>query len=592
MNNKPLPSGGYIKQPLESRIRLEEIRMLYGSMMFSMLATFAVSLIMFIVLFDHASSRQALIIWFAVMIMSIMLRSWDSYCFINAGTEIQNRELWGKRFLLGSTFSGFWWGMLSWLGHSAESGYQTLIVVSIIGVAGGSLATLSYRWQTIVFFLMPALLLLELRLIFEDTDFFRAVSYMLAVFILFTLTTSRRAYTNSNQNVRLRIEADYNEEALKEAKNEAEQANSSKSAFLSTMSHELRTPLHAILGYAQLLERGKPLSKQQSHNIREIDKAGKLLLELVNEILDLASIEKGNLQLNMTSISLVELIRECKALVQPLADEKHIQIDIQDASCHVHADYTRLKQSILNLLTNSIKYNNESGKVSIKCRQLNNKRVRIDVRDTGYGIDADMQEHLFQPFNRLETGSEIEGSGIGLAITRQLVEKMNGTISVKSVIGEGSTFSIELDSYVSDDSADTVIKTELDNSSYTEINHDVPRKKILLVEDNSVNLKLIEHQIKVLGYQADMAADGIEALKLFRKNNYGLVITDCNMPNMNGYELTSIIRQEDNSNIPVVALTADAFPEKEDKCLAAGMNARLVKPLDMETLENTINQYI
>ena len=197
MKKKDQPADSESNQAMESRIQLEEIRMLHGSMMFSMLATFAVSLIMYLVMFGHADSTVYLSLWFAVMVASILLRSWDSYCFNRASANEQAKESWSTRFLAGCTFAGFWWGMLAWLGYSAENEYQTLIVVCIVGVAGGSLATLSYRWKTIAFFLMPALISLEIRLILEDKAFFEVVSYLLAVYILFTLSTSRRAYKNS-----------------------------------------------------------------------------------------------------------------------------------------------------------------------------------------------------------------------------------------------------------------------------------------------------------------------------------------------------------------------------------------------------------
>ena len=578
-------TGNGSNQTMASRIQLEEIRMLYDSMKFALLATFAVSLIMYFVMFNHASSTQSLSLWFVIMMVSVALRGWDTYLFNNATPDAQRKNSWGTRFFIGSTFAGFWWGMLSWLGHSTENEYQGLIVVCIVGITGGSLATLSYRWQTIVFFMMPALLLVELRLIFEDDDFSKVLSYLVAVFILFVLSASWRAYKNSNQNVRLRIEAGYNEKALLEAKNQAEQANAAKSTFLSHMSHELRTPLHAILGYAQLLEHDKAPSEQQSNNIREIDNAGKLLLELVDEILDLARIEEGNLKLSMTSIALDEVVKECKSLVQPLADEKNIRIDITDTSARVHADYTRLKQTILNLLTNSIKYNYDDGSVTIGARQLDDNRVRIDVTDSGRGIAREQQAFIFQPFSRLDPESGIEGTGIGLSIAKQLVEMMNGVIKVESNIDKGSTFSIELDSHLP--ASDVIVDVEQKTANHTAVQTilDAANTKILVVEDSRPNLRLIEHQLGMLGYEADLATDGNEALELFRNNRYGLVITDCNMPNMNGYELTSIIRNEEHSDTPVIALTADAFPEREEKCLAVGMNARLIKPINMEMLK-------
>ena len=576
-----------------SRIQLEEIRMLYGSMMFSMLATFVVSLIMYLVLLGHSRSTEYLTSWFAVMAASILLRSWDSYRFINTLPEEQSRTSWGTRFLAGSTFAGFWWGMLPWLGYSLENEYQALIVVCIVGVAGGSLATLSYRWHTIVFFLMPALLLLELRLIFENNEFFRVVSYLLALFILFTLSTSRRAYKNSNQNIRLRIEADFREDALTAAKNEAEHANKAKSIFLSNMSHELRTPLNAIIGYTQLLGHDESLTSKQRANINEINAAGELLLELVNQILDLSTIEEGNLKISMEPVAVDELLQECTSLVQPLAHKKNIHLECNtDFSGFVMADHVRLKQIILNLLSNAIKYNRANGTVTLGCSRTTGNGVRIEVRDTGYGIARNKLSSLFEPFNRLEVNTKkIEGTGIGLTISRKLAEMMKCTLHVESERGRGSTFWVELQGCTR--SADNMAADAPGRASVFDVDcSDLLRKeKILIVEDNPTNLKLISSQLSALGYEADHASNGMEALKMASDRDYALVLTDCNMPIMDGYELTAEIRKNNNP-VPIIALTADAFPEREQECLSAGMNDRMIKPVSLQQLDNMLGKWL
>jgi len=579
---------------MESRIQLEEIRMLYGSMMFSMLATFAVSLIMYLVLLGHTISNDYLSLWFAIMVVSILLRSWDAYRFIRTSPDEQSKKSWGTRFLIGSTFAGFWWGILSWLGYSAENEYQTLIVVCIVGVAGGSLATLSYRWRTTILFLLPALLILELQLILDRTEFFKIVSYLLAVYILFIISTARRAYKNSNQNIRLRIEADFREDALRAAKNEAEHANEAKSIFLSSMSHELRTPLNAIIGYTQLLEHDESLNQKQRDNIKEINNAGGLLLELVNQVLDLSSIEEGNMEVSIEPVVLQDVLQECKSLIQPLADKNHIRLDfITDFTGYVMADHTRLKQIILNLLSNAIKYNHDNGMVNIRCSHIAENRVRIEVRDTGYGIPDNKLNSLFEPFNRLDINpKKIEGTGIGLTISKKLTEMMKGTLSVQSETGRGSTFWIELEGSqshimksMSDDQKKPAYTLDADSSDL------IHEKKILIVEDNPSNLKLISSQLSALGYKADLASNGKEALKMTTTNDYALVITDCNMPIMDGYELTIEIRKN-NSRIPVIALTADAFPEREQQCLTAGMNARIVKPVNLKQLGNMLETWL
>jgi signal transduction histidine kinase len=576
---------------MESHVQLEEIRMLYGSLPFSMLAALAVSVIIYLVLLGHTRSPEQLSFWFTVMLASIVLRSWDSYAFNKTAPEEQSKRSWSLRFLFGSTFSGFWWGMLSWLGHTTENEYQILIVLSIVGVAGGSLITLSFRWRTIVLFLVPALLLLELHLIIADNEFFDIVSYLLAVYILFTLSASRRAYKNSNQNIRLRIEADIREEALRKAKNEAEQANEAKSIFLSNMSHELRTPLNAILGYTQLLRHDGSLSLKQQENITEIDDAGNLLLELVNQVLDLSSIEEGNLRISIESMPLESVLKECKALIQPMADENHVRLDfITDCAEYIRADHTRLKQVILNLLSNAIKYNHENGMVTVRCQYAAADRVRIVVEDNGFGIPQDRLQNLFEPFTRLENNpKKVEGTGIGLAISKKLTEMMNGTLNVQSEIGQGSTFWIELESSDNNGGCNKS-RGQRDFFAKLEQSEKARTTKVLIVDDNPSNLKLISNQLRIIGYKADLASNGKEGLNMFKSNDYALVLTDCNMPIMDGYELAIEIRKE-NSQIPVIALTADAFPEREQECLSAGMNDRIIKPVNLQNLEKILQKW-
>ncbi len=587
-------------QVLETRIRQEEIRMLYGSMPFSVLATVSASLIVFITLFGHVENTDALILWLAVMLVSILLRALDTYSYHISSAVRKHNNMWGWRFLLGATFAGIWWGMLAWLGYSSRNEYLALIVICIVGVAGGSMSTLSYRWQTIAFFLMPALSLLELKLLLIGGAFSGAISTLLAVFILFTLSTSRRIYQNTNQNVRLRIEANFREQALMAAKNEAVRASQAKSRFLSSMSHEFRTPLNAILGFSQLLQYDEHMDESRRMHIHEINSAGKHLLELVNQILDLAKIEDGNLQVNLTQVPLGEVIYACQSLIKPLAQEKQIQLHFyENIDGHVRADRTRLKQVILNLLTNAIKYNHHFGSVYLRCAASAPNRIRIEIEDSGHGIPQSIQHKLFQPFQRLESeATQIEGTGIGLSIAKQLTEMMHGSIGCISMVGEGSTFWIELDGTLEHSldaiPATTVTLDAASESSQVTAHSSISTSgalRILVVEDNITNQKLIVSQLKALGYMADIATQGEQALELYRNQQYQLIITDCNMPVMDGYALAQAIRRGGDTRTPIIALTADAFPESATKCQQAGINDRIIKPVTLKTLRNTIHKW-
>ncbi len=246
--------------------------------------------------------------------------------------------------------------------------------------------------------------LLELRLLFESDTFSRTISFLLLVFIFFTLSISRKIYKNTNQNVRLRIEADFRERALIEAKEEAERANRAKSSFLSRMSHDLRTPLNAILGFSQLLKYDPEINSTQRANTMEIIAAGKHLLDLVNQILDLAKIEEGKLQVHLKQIWLEDVLADCHSLIKPMAAEKQIQLNFDSCQGNiVNADRTRLKQILLNLLSNAIKYNHHLGTVSLHCHAISETRVRIEIMTT---------EKVFQPTCRTVYFYHLTGLGM------------------------------------------------------------------------------------------------------------------------------------------------------------------------------------
>ncbi len=368
----------------------------------------------------------------------------------------------------------------------------------------------------------------------------------------------------------------------------ADEANRAKSDFLSSMSHELRTPLSAILGFAQLIESGSPPpTVSQKRSLGQILQAGWYLLELINEILDLALVESGQLSLSLEAISLAEVVRESAAMVEPLAQKRAVDLRFPDTSGigFVHADRIRVKQVLTNLLSNAIKYNKVGGTVLVSCHADTPGSIRIRVQDTGEGLGAEQLGQLFQPFNRLgqeTTGSE--GTGIGLVMTKRLVELMGGAIGVESTIGEGSTFWVEL--LVATDSSMQVDRIESTFVAPTAAGAGLPTHTLLYVEDNTANLMLVEdlitrrHDVRLL-----TAKDGASGIAMARACRPDVILMDIHLPGISGVQALGVLAQDPaTARIPVLALSANAIPRDIENGLRAGFFRYLTKPVKLDEL--------
>jgi PAS domain S-box-containing protein len=402
---------------------------------------------------------------------------------------------------------------------------------------------------------------------------------LLSVSLVRSSTGDPVHFVSQIQNISKRRAA---EQMLQEAKTEAEIANHAKSDFLASMSHELRTPLNAVIGFAQMLELNLPqnLTASQTEYIRYIINGGNHLLDLVNEVLDLAGIESGRLHMSIEPLRVHDVLGNVFTSMSPLATKAGLIFEVPDAAevGDVLADNLRLRQVLINLVSNAIKYNRPGGAVKLTATRMPGGAVRFAVADTGVGIAQDRQKEVFKPFERL--GAEhtsIEGTGIGLALSRRIVEAMNGTIGFSSDVGIGSEFWVELPEASAEDTGPLLLLPST-----------APRAaaggfSLLHIEDNPSNLRLVERIVSTLPDVAILMAQtpqlGLEMAVAHRPD---VIVLDLNLPEINGYEVLARLRSRpETCDIPVVALSAAAFPNDVKKGLAAGFFRYLTKPLDL-----------
>ncbi len=384
------------------------------------------------------------------------------------------------------------------------------------------------------------------------------------------------------------------EEAVWKA-NEAARANREKSEFLSRMSHELRTPLNAILGFAQLMEMDV-LGPEHHESLEHILKGGRHLLDLVNEVLDIARIEAGRLAIALEAVPVNEVVREALDMIAPLAANVNVRVHAEGAGAperHIRADRQRITQVLLNLLSNAVKYNHPGGSVTLASESTPEGQLRIKVSDTGPGIPPERMDSLFTPFERLgaeQTG--IEGTGLGLALSKRLVEAMGGKLGVESTVGKGSTFWVEF--------ARAEVPIQRRESKTQDVSHPAESgapsraRTVLYIEDNLPNFELIRHLLSHRSkFRLLPAMQGRLGLDLAREHRPHLILLDLHLPDISGDEVLRRLRADpETSQIPVIMISADAMPAQIDRLLAAGASAYLTKPIDIKKFLDLVNEIL
>ena len=377
---------------------------------------------------------------------------------------------------------------------------------------------------------------------------------------------------------------------------EAQHANQAKTRFLFNMSHDIRTPMNAIIGYTQLLENNLDNKKQALDYISKLKSSSTILLSLINYILEMTQIESGKLDLKKEIGDLDDLVKNIDVVVEPLIKEKklHYSYHLEIKHHHIICDKTKLREIVLNILSNAIKYTPEGGNVELLIQEIsfeNNKvKYHFIIIDNGIGMKEDFLPHIFEEFAREKTSTEskVPGVGLGLPIVKSLIDMMNGTIQVESKLNKGTKFTVEL-SFL------TSLQVENVNERNTST-LDFSGKHILLVEDNELNAEIGIELLNTFKVIIDLAKNGEECIKILEKmpeGYYDLILMDIQMPIMDGYEATKIIRSFNNKNaqIPIIAMTANAFEEDRKHALQLGMNEHLAKPVDIEKLKDVLTKY-
>jgi len=377
---------------------------------------------------------------------------------------------------------------------------------------------------------------------------------------------------------------------------EAQHANQAKTRFLFSMSHDIRTPMNAIIGYTQLLENNLDNKKQALDYISKLKSSSTILLSLINYILEMTQIESGKLDLKKEIGDLDDLVKNINLVVEPLIKEKklHYSYHLEIKHHHIICDKTKLREIVLNILSNAIKYTPEGGNVELLIQEIsfeNNKvKYHFIIIDNGIGMKEDFLPHIFEEFAREKTSTEskVPGVGLGLPIVKSLIDMMNGTIQVESKLNKGTKFTVEL-SFL------TSLQVENVNERNTST-LDFSGKHILLVEDNELNAEIGIELLNTFKVIIDLAKNGEECIKILEKmpeGYYDLILMDIQMPIMDGYEATKIIRSFNNKNaqIPIIAMTANAFEEDRKHALQLGMNEHLAKPVDIEKLKDVLTKY-
>ncbi len=612
--------------PQDERIlQTQIIRLITGSG-FSNVAGIAMAFI-WVGLIWNDLPQEILIVWLGVMSLLFFYRFSSHYFKLYSDeSKLPIDKYVVRRWYLVSVFlTGAGWGITSMLMFPFNELHQIVLAFILVGVSASGVSYSSVAW-VYYGFVGSALLPLMFRLFYAGGEVYYALSAMTLFFLGVMIMAVHRMYKSSvtelklsyknetlikgltkasthleSLNDNLKDEIDHGKkigEQLKIAKDRAEKMSQAKGEFLANMSHEIRTPMNGVIGTLQLLE-DTSLSPEQKEFVDIAHKSADALLAILNDILDLSKIEAGKLSFENIAFDLSQIINDIVVLYSLKAEQQGVFMSQEFDSALPGAlmgDPTRIRQIIVNLVSNALKFT-DKGEVKIGVDVINSKANHVDLKvsvsDTGIGIPQGAQQTLFNAFTQADgsTTRKYGGTGLGLAIVSQLVEMMDGELGVDSVEGEGATFWFTATFQCTDTVVDVVTESIVSNEAT------VLNAKILLVEDNPINQMVAQKMLEKLGLKAEQANNGVEALKLLGEQAYDLVLMDCQMPEMDGFDATREIRKLEiksiNQNaLPIVAMTANVMSGDRERCLEVGMDDYIGKPVQRDQLESVLRKWL
>jgi len=605
------------------KIWREQIRLVENNASLSNIVSFVVAVLLALVLWPEGS-HSLIISWVAYMALLTFIRIIMSY-FQKDDDNSLIYDVFGKWYLIAILMTAIGWGIGGYLLFPVNPIHQLILGFVLAGIASGGVSVMAPIVKLYYFYLFLVLFPVVIRLMTMGDEFIilslTTFFYMLVMVsigsrINKSVLTSLEVRFHNESLIKFMSQArneseDLNEELsteieqrkriekeLNKAKEAAEAASKTKSEFLANMSHEIRTPMNGILGTLQLLQ-GSKLTESQMEYVGIAYNSGQALLSLLNDILDFSKIEAGKLKLESIPFNLQTLIKELTVLLKQKADERKVELLTEvdpEIPVIIKGDSVRIRQILANLMTNAIKFT-EQGTVTVKAKVLEKNersvRLRLEIQDTGIGIAEEAQRKLFNSFTQADgsTTRKYGGTGLGLAIVRQLVTIMRGRLGVDSEENKGSCFWAEITFEVPSD-------IEIETPQITEKEEiETLEGKALLVEDNPVNQIIARKMLEKVGMTYEVVNNGEEAIsRLKLQHDFNLVLMDCQMPVMDGYEATKALRDlEDNNGLkrlPVIAMTANAMEGDKDKCLAAGMDDYVSKPVNQTALKETLAKWL